>query len=148
MGKENEKNELESINDAWFNDNGWNHGRCHDSYFIDVLTGRGHGADGVWYECVEYDDYTHGRADSHQPHVSIHLLTDRIVNTASHLGHVEDMLGNLSRHHISVIALGIASLKIENGIMAIFIYLPFMAFIRRFIYSFSPYISIDRRSVR
>lgn len=44
---------------------------------------------------------------------------------------------------ISVIVLGIASLKIENGIMAIFIYLPFMAFIRRFIYSFSPYISID-----
>jgi len=44
---------------------------------------------------------------------------------------------------ISVIVLGIASLKIENGIMAIFIYLPFMAFIRRFIYSFSSYISID-----
>lgn len=44
---------------------------------------------------------------------------------------------------ISVIVLGIASLKIENGIMAILIYLPFMAFIRRFIYSFSPYISID-----
>lgn len=42
-----------------------------------------------------------------------------------------------------IIILGVSCLRIETGVFAILIYLPFMGILRRYIYSFNAYVSFD-----
>src|SRR4030042_1867406 len=47
-----------------------------------------------------------GWADGFQSQGMVKLFADRIVDPTEHSGHVEDVLGDLGRHHISVVPLG------------------------------------------
>src|SRR3989304_932245 len=46
-----------------------------------------------------------GRADSSNPQASVHLLPNRVVNTANYLGHVVDVLSDLTSRDITIITL-------------------------------------------